>query len=281
MTPDSDLYKERVLLDAYPELDKLAHSAFTQSVESRVSDKQRIERLLVYMGRLTDMKNARKVLVLGCGPYPEPAQLLVEHGHDVVCVEPVLSFVETAREYLGESATVMQGAAENIPVADQSQDIVLFESVLEHVDSVPISLEEINRVLAPGGILYVSTTNRHRFSPTGENGEYTFPFFNWLPASVRECFVHEHLHYRPKLANYSLRPAVHWFTFSELCNRGRDAGFARFYSYVDLMRESDSSIQSSTFRKAILRRIQRSPWLRALALSQISGHVFMWKRAGF
>ena len=41
-----------------------------------------------------------------------------------------------------------------------------------------------------------------------------------------------HLHYNPSLANFSLRPAVHWWTYADLCRAGREAGFAQFYTRI-------------------------------------------------
>src|SRR5947199_29838 len=82
-------------------------------------------------------------------------------------------------------------------------------------------LDRMFRVLAPGGIAIVTTTNKLRISLSGHNGEYKLRFFNWLPSLVKECFVFEHLHYNPGLANYSELPAVHWFSYASLCTLGR------------------------------------------------------------
>jgi SAM-dependent methyltransferase len=273
-----DLYKNRKYADGYPNLDELAHEAFSHAVTSRPDDGPRIERLFTYLSRLIDLTERRNIVILGCGPHPRPAQILINKGYNVVAVEPVQSFVETATEYLGDSASVMRGAAEAIPLPDCSQDIVIFESVLEHVDSIPHSLEEIYRVLAPGGVLYMSTTNRHRFSLNGSNGEFNVPFYNWFPRLVKESYVFQHLHYNPKLANYTKRPAVHWLTFADLCGRGRDAGFAQFYAIVDLMLLSDPSVSKSRLRRVLLPLIQQNPWLRSLALTQIGHAIFMLKR---
>jgi 2-polyprenyl-6-hydroxyphenyl methylase/3-demethylubiquinone-9 3-methyltransferase len=273
-----DLYRDRKLADGFPGLDRLAHAAFSHEVTSRPDDAARIERLFTYLGRLIDLSRHRNVVVLGCGPHPEPARVLLEMGYTVVGVEPVPSFVDTAREYLGDAALVKLGAAEDMPLPSASQDVVVFESVLEHVDSIPRSLAEIHRVLAPGGVLYISTTNRHRLSLRGFNGEFTVPFYNWFPRLVKESYVFQHLHYDPGLANHTLRPAVHWLSFADLCSRGRDAGFAQFYSILDLLRPGDPSITRSRMRRILLARVQRSPWLRALALTQVGHVIFMLKR---
>src|SRR5581483_8871877 len=50
-----------------------------------------------------------------------------------------------------DAAHIVEGACERIPVADGSQQIVFCDSVLEHVVSLTRSLDEMYRVLAPGG----------------------------------------------------------------------------------------------------------------------------------
>jgi hypothetical protein len=89
--------------------------------------------------------------------------------------------------------------------------------------------------------------------------------------------VHHHLHFDPRLANYSLRPAVHWFTYASLCGLGRDVGFSRFYSIVDLVTPFDDTIASSAFRRSVLRMVQQRPLLRAFALTQIGSTIVMVK----
>jgi ubiquinone/menaquinone biosynthesis C-methylase UbiE len=200
-------------------------------------------------------------------------------GHHAVGVEPVTSFVEAAREYLGDASAVLQGTAERIPLDDESQHLVFLESVMEHVDSPTQSLQEAHRVLAAGGIAYVVTTNRFLFRPTGKNGEFNARFYNWYPRLVKECYVFHHLHYKPSLANYTERPAVHWYSYSDLCRLGREVGFGQFYSILDLVRPEDAAIAKSRFRRLVLRQLQRFPWLRALALTQLGGTVVMLKRS--
>jgi SAM-dependent methyltransferase len=273
-----DIYQARKLSEGNPKIGQRAHEAFSQAVAARPDDTARIERLLTYIGRLIDLSVRQNIVVLGCGPQPQPAQILINKGYKVVAVEPVQSFVKAAAVYLGDSTVVMQGAAEAIPLPSASQDVVVFESVLEHVDSIPHSLEEIYRVLAPGGVLSLTTTNRYRVYLNGSNGEFNVPFYNWFPQLVKESYIFQHLHYNPKLANCTERPAVHWLSFADLCSRGRDAGFAQFYGIIDLMRLSDPSIAKSGLRRFVLPLVQHHPWLRSLALTQIGHAIFMLKR---
>jgi hypothetical protein len=77
---------------------------------------------------------------------------------------------------------------------------------------------------------------------------------------------------------------VHWFTFQDLVALGRDAGFARFYSPLDTRSPDTSLVSSNPIRRLLqsstllLRLVQRNPWLRALAVSQLPGDIMMWKR---
>lgn len=279
---ENDVYAARKLAEGYPNLGALAHEHFVGTQSARADDEPRVDRLLRLMGRLIYLEPGQRVCVIGCGPVPQIMGVLSDRGFDVSGVEPVVSFVNEANAYLGRDA-VLVGAAECIPLPTASQHVVFFENVLEHVESPVRSLEEIYRVLMPGGIVLLTTTNRQRISLSGDNGEYNVRFFNWLPRLVQESFVFSHLHYRPSLANYTERPAVHWFSYADLCALGRHAGFAQFYSLLDLRRRTDVPLSGSFLKRwllgsPVLETMQRSPWLRSLALTQIGADIIMLKR---
>jgi SAM-dependent methyltransferase len=268
---------QRKLADGYPDIERLGAEHFADHQDITNDVLKTMQRI----GRLTDLGPSPRVLVIGCGPKPQSVRELRDAGFTAIGVEPVSRSVEIAAEYLGAPGLVLQGTAEVMPAEAGSQDVVIMESVLEHVDSAHQSVAEAYRVLRPGGVLYITTTNRTRFSPTGKNGEFFVPFFNWLPAIVRESYVFRHLHYEPSLASYTPRPAVHWFTYPELCALGRQAGFAQFYSFLDLIDETtDESVASSRAKTWIIRTVRRRPWFRALMISQMTGNpMFMYKRS--
>ena len=280
----SDLYLERRISDGYPELERLAFERFVATQRAKPDDAPRVERLLRALSRLVLLDGRQAICVIGCGPVPQPIRILREKGYQVTGVEPVPMFVQAAGEYLGAPDVVRQGAAESIPLPTASQDVVFFENVLEHVDSPSQSLAEIYRVLKPGGITYVTTTNRQRVSLKGENFEYNVPFFNWFPRLLQESYVFKHLHYDPSLANYTERPAVHWFSYADLCALGRLAGFAQFYSPLDLRTREDVAGSGNGMKRwllgksGLLSALQRSALLRSLALTQMGGEVIMLKR---
>ena len=235
--------------------------------------------MLRHLDQLIDLEQRRRILIVGCGPQPEPLRMLRERGFEALGVEPVGDFVQAARRHLDDEAAVLEGSAESLPTSDASQDIVFLESVLEHVESVATSLAEAYRVLAPGGVAYITTTNRLHLA---RNGEFNVPLFQWLPPLVKESYVFQHLHHDPRLANGTERPAVHWFTYSQLCRLGREAGFFKFYSLLDVKAPVATDFSGSErvrrLKAKTLEAAQTHPWLKALALTQRGSLIFMVKR---
>jgi SAM-dependent methyltransferase len=260
----------RLLSEGYPDLEQRGVDYFSHAQ----ADTSSIDRALTWASRLVPLGAGSRVAVLGCGPRPATIRALLDSGHSAVGIEPVAGHVATAREFLGSEEAVLVGSAESIPLADESQQVVVAESVLEHVDSVAASLAETYRVLAPGGVLYVVTTNRYAI----RNGEFRPRLYQWFPATVKESYVFKHLHYDPSLADFTPRPAVHWFSFAELCQHGRRAGFSQFYSPIDLVAPDSPAIRRRLVRRLLIGVVQRNPWARALFLTLSGDTIFMLKR---
>jgi ubiquinone/menaquinone biosynthesis C-methylase UbiE len=277
---DDHMTAKARLTEGYPGLATRSVEYFSGAVAQRADEESRIRMLLGWLDRLIDVRRRRNLLVVGCGPQPEPIRILRDQGFNAIGVEPVPLFVAAARDFLGAEGVVLEGPAEELPCPDESQDVVLSESVLEHVDSVERSLAEAERVLAPGGVAFVVTTNRHRLGD--QRTEFNVPFYRFLPTGVKESYVFRHLHYDPSLANYTERPAVHWFTFTDLCRLGRAAGFSEFYSHLDLRSPEPSSFSGGDFSRRLkskaLSYVQANPWFRTIALTQRGGLIFMVKR---
>lgn len=274
----SSMFKGRKLAEGYPGLEEIA-SAHYSSTPMGVHEGAQT---MIGLERLVALPSGpKRVAVVGSGPRPDTLTMLRDMGYQAVGIEPDKSFVRSARAFLEgeEQVTVLEGAAESLPIEDESVSVVLLESVLEHVDSPSKALAEAFRVLRPGGVAFVETSNRPRFHPLGVNGEYNLPFYNYYPRTLKEALVHHHLHFKPTLANYATRPAVHWFSYADLCARGREAGFYRFYPRFDGMDPSDKVVSKGWLRRLFLRKIQFSPIFRALALLQYGGAVYMLKRA--
>jgi 2-polyprenyl-6-hydroxyphenyl methylase/3-demethylubiquinone-9 3-methyltransferase len=102
-----------------------------------------------------------KALDLGCG-----GGLLTEEfarlGCQMTGVDPSEASLATARKHAqrsGFEVAYLTGVGEQIPFADASFDIVICCDVLEHVNDIAQVMQEIARVLAPGGILFYDTIN--------------------------------------------------------------------------------------------------------------------------
>jgi len=271
-----ELYANRCLESGHPEIE-IRRLAAKADARHRQPDKgfESVDSILACVVRAASLPaRERTAVVVGCGPFPTSVRRLRDIGWACVGVEPVEEYADAARQFLSYPHGVLVGSAESLPVDSASTSLVIMESVLEHVDSAVDALREAFRVLRPGGVLYVGTTNRLQLS----NAEYTLRFFQWLPGLVRESYIHQHLHFEPHLARYSSRPAVNWFTYAELCAIGRTSGFYRFYSKLDLLAVDDPTIRRSAVRRRALDRVRFNPWLRALALTQKGGTVFMLKR---
>jgi SAM-dependent methyltransferase len=273
------LYASRKLSEGYPDLERLGSNVQTHN-QGAQDELLYTPAFMRCMDRLIDLNQGLKtVLVTGCGPRPYAMKWLLENGYDAAGLEPVPCSVDSARSFLGAPERVHLGGAELMPLPDRSQRVILMESVLEHVDSPEKAMAECFRVLAPGGVVFIYTTNRWKFNLSGHNGEYQVPFFNWFPNSVKESYVFQHLHYDPKLALFNARPAFHWFSYSELCRLGRSAGFSQFYSLLDLADLNNPLVAGSRLRRFLLNRVRYKPWLRGLALTQMGGSsIFMLKR---
>jgi len=104
-----------------------------------------------------------KVLELGCGPGRYVA-LLSALGYDVVGVDPA-SFPLWEDIQTHRKVELISGIkAEALPFPDASFDHVACISALLYFEDAKKALDEIARVLKPGGRLYVRTVNSRNLS---------------------------------------------------------------------------------------------------------------------
>jgi ubiquinone/menaquinone biosynthesis C-methylase UbiE len=86
--------------------------------------------------------------------------LLATSAKKVQGVDVSPEAVEYARAtYAGENVEFTVGSATEIPLGDDSVDVVVTFETIEHVEDYRTFVREIRRVLKPGGIAVVSTPN--------------------------------------------------------------------------------------------------------------------------
>lgn len=149
---------------------------------------------------------AGSALDLGAGE-GKSTQRLIDLGFTATGVERSPLLASRAPEGL-----VIVGNAQEIPLPDASQDLVVCNSLLEHVLDPKAVLLEIRRVMTPQGVCILHTTNRAHW----RTGEIRFPFFQWMPTRVRAWLWHMsgRTHISP-----------HYFTYPSLTSLARECGF--------------------------------------------------------
>ncbi|HET7516276.1 MAG TPA: bifunctional 2-polyprenyl-6-hydroxyphenol methylase/3-demethylubiquinol 3-O-methyltransferase UbiG [Actinomycetes bacterium] len=105
--------------------------------------------------------DGRLVLDAGCGG-GLVARELAAAGAEVVGVDRSLGSLGVARRAANGSGSFnpAQGRLERLPFADGSFDTVVAADVLEHLPDLPAAVNELARVLAPGGSFLFDTINR-------------------------------------------------------------------------------------------------------------------------
>ena len=97
-------------------------------------------------GRFADV--AGLVVDVGSGVEPRPAYLDDREGRTVVRVDPLVGEAPSELDFV-------QGVAERLPFRDAAFDAAISATMLDHVSDPRRALEEIRRVVRPGGRLAV------------------------------------------------------------------------------------------------------------------------------
>ena len=110
------------------------------------------------LNRVRRLRPTGRVLDLGAG-----TGLLSRHldGALVVGLDINRWALLRAAHHVGSGVGLVEGDAEQLPLASEALDFVLCTDVLEHLVGVQQALREISRVLRPGGILAGEVPSRH------------------------------------------------------------------------------------------------------------------------
>jgi O-antigen biosynthesis protein len=102
----------------------------------------------------------RRVLDAGCGVGYGSVLLSVAGAAEVTGVDISESAVEESARRGAGSARFVVGDLAALPFADDSFDLVVCFETIEHVPDQERALDELRRVLAPNGLLAISSPNR-------------------------------------------------------------------------------------------------------------------------
>ncbi|WP_428514194.1 bifunctional 2-polyprenyl-6-hydroxyphenol methylase/3-demethylubiquinol 3-O-methyltransferase UbiG [Roseovarius sp.] len=108
----------------------------------------------------------KRVLDLGCaGGFM--AEAMAQRGAQVIGIDPAKEAIATARSHAAQSGLDIRydtGVGEALPYDDAAFDAVVCVDVLEHVSDLEQVLQEVARVLKPGGLFLFDTINRNMIS---------------------------------------------------------------------------------------------------------------------
>jgi 2-polyprenyl-3-methyl-5-hydroxy-6-metoxy-1,4-benzoquinol methylase len=178
------------------------------------------------------------------------------HVHGLDINEPLLELARKRAAEAKHEIDYQLGSATRLPWPDESMDGCIALELLEHVEDWRSCVREFVRVLRPGGVLFLSTTN----TLCPRQHEFNLPLYSWYPERLKRHFERLAFTTRPDLANYAKYPAVNWFSpyslGAELARQGlttRDR-----FDVVDTANKSRAA-------KLIITSIRALPPLRFLA----------------
>lgn len=111
------------------------------------------QQLSPQLADLAGVRAGQRVLDVGCGPGALTAELVRRVGEDSVsAVDPSGTFVAAARAR-HPRVDVQSAAAERLPFADATFDVVLAQLVVHFMTDPVVGLREMKRVASPGGVV--------------------------------------------------------------------------------------------------------------------------------
>jgi 2-polyprenyl-3-methyl-5-hydroxy-6-metoxy-1,4-benzoquinol methylase len=173
-------------------------------------------------------------------------------------ISPML--VEAGKEYgrqLGVEPDIVLGNIEDYDIAENSYDIIIANSVFEHIEYWRTALKTMYKGLKPGGLLFFESTNKFSLK-SGEYGQ--LPVYGWMPNWMRYKF-RQMVHGEDIMKNGI---DFHQFTYWTLRRAFKQAGFSKWYDRVDVIDPADIE---DPRKRAILQACKSNALLKHLVLT--------------
>lgn len=233
-----------------------------------------------YLGPLfAALPSGAQLLDLACGSGPH-SLAWAERGFRVTGIDFDHDLLVAGRRRVAEAAPNAPapswtcGDATRLPYVAGSFDAVFCNSLLEHVPAWESVLSEAARVLRPGGVFVMYTTNRS--CPMQQEVNH-FPFYSWLPDPIQRRVLAWIMEHRRDLVNFTDFPAVNWFTFPAMSAAFRRHGLEPL-DRIDLLARRGGS---GGAKGAVVQAMHRMPALKwPYYLYAISMGLYGVKRAG-
>jgi SAM-dependent methyltransferase len=203
--------------------------------QSRMLQDISARRAAIVMGRLANRLPAGQLRILELGSAQGLVLIgLARKGYEVHGIDPCISAINIAKQLIYEEKLeidVREGRAEAIPYQSNRFHLVLAFSVMEHVENLTAALNEVYRVLKPGGIFWFYSESS--LCPQ-QNEIQGFPLFGWYPDSIKLKIMAWAKKNKPDLIGCTEHPAINWWTPWNARTRLKSAGFGEVYDRWDL-----------------------------------------------
>lgn len=196
----------------------------------------------------------KTVLDIACGD-GYGAAILARHAAQVTGVDIDTPTVERARgKYVADNLRFLQGSATDIPLDDDSVDLVISFETIEHLMEQDRMLYEIRRVLRPEGFLIISSPDKYEYSDVpGYHNEfhlkelYRQEFEALLQKHFsRHALLGQRVVFGSLIASAETRPFLSW---SKVEEQGRTEGLAHAVYHIAVAGDGPlPPLPSSLFR---------------------------------
>ncbi len=193
----------------------------------------------------------------GIGWFPILCQLRGLSCRGLEISPQLIEFARDLGHRHGVEPDVQLGNVEETDLGRDRYDLIIANSVFEHVQHWQAALKAVYDALRPGGVLYFCSTNKFSL----RSGEFHFPLYGWLPNRWR---------YRLRVARQGedimkLGIDYNQFTYVQLRRHFKRLGFSRVLDLIEY-RDPESLSDPKPWRQRALRTLKRLPPLRHLVL---------------
>lgn len=114
---------------------------------------------LLFLQKSGLLSSPQRILEIGSGRGALVRELL-NLGHEVTGTEVNPEYMEYAEDQYGVNLVAISTASTDLPFRSESFDMVVSFDVFEHIPKTKKHVEEVKRILAPGGSYLVCTPNK-------------------------------------------------------------------------------------------------------------------------
>ncbi len=170
--------------------------SYNRGTPCSIEDKATIGKRLEFIQ--TSISNVDKILDIGCGKGIYLSNLS-NTAKQCVGLDISMNNLIEAIKIKNDNTVFVYGASEILPFQNGSFNVVLMIETLEHVENDSKCVEEVWRILKPGGVFILSVPNK--FFPFETHGikigskifssplGLGFPLFTYLPNILRKRFA--------------------------------------------------------------------------------------------